>query len=271
MRMETNANERKAYDKGRPLGAFADDEELDRSDLNKCPDCNCFFDGRFCPSCGKECTEEMRAGNRPAVKRARKKRTTTIPTAWYYAWWFIVLMLFVFPIVGIVLIVTSPHDTWKKVLAVVIALACLLFPIGLAIGGSLLSGIADWFESPVDDSITKEEYIARCESVTPEQFYRLSDAYEGKFVSLTLKVTESVTCVDEYYNDEEDLCYLCEAENGSEYKLIVRDCLLDERQRFIAGDVIVVYGEGAGDREAYDAEYNYTTNPCVNMAYVVRK
>ena len=34
---------------GRMLGAFADDEELDRPDLNKCPDCNCFFDGDFCP------------------------------------------------------------------------------------------------------------------------------------------------------------------------------------------------------------------------------
>ena len=53
---------------GRMLGAFADDGELDRPDLNKCPDCNCFFAGNNCPICGKECPEEMRAGNRAPVK-----------------------------------------------------------------------------------------------------------------------------------------------------------------------------------------------------------
>ena len=38
---------------GRLLGSFADREELDRPDLNKCPDCKCFFGGDNCPICGK--------------------------------------------------------------------------------------------------------------------------------------------------------------------------------------------------------------------------
>ena len=53
---------------GRMLGSFADDTELDRPDLNKCPDCKCYFAGDTCPLCGKVCPEEMRAGNRKPVK-----------------------------------------------------------------------------------------------------------------------------------------------------------------------------------------------------------
>ena len=59
---------------GRMLGAFDDDVELDRPDLNKCPDCNCFFAGDNCPICGKVCPEHMRAGNRAPVKPQKKKK-----------------------------------------------------------------------------------------------------------------------------------------------------------------------------------------------------
>ena len=59
---------------GRNLGAFDNDEELDRPDLNKCPDCGCFFESLTCPICKKVCPEEMRAGNRPTVKKTRKKQ-----------------------------------------------------------------------------------------------------------------------------------------------------------------------------------------------------
>jgi hypothetical protein len=52
---------------GRMLGAF-DSDEIDRPDLNKCPDCGCFFLQDTCPICGKLCPEEMRAGNRKPVK-----------------------------------------------------------------------------------------------------------------------------------------------------------------------------------------------------------
>lgn len=256
---------------GRELGVFADDQELDRPDLNKCPDCNCFFAGDFCPLCGKECPEEMRAGNRPAVKQTRRKhrsgsgRVSFI--SWYHSWWFIGIMLFFLPIVGIVLLITSPHEKWKKILLVIAAIVYMVISsIGI---GNIISDIADMWDSPVDDSLTKEEYVLKCELVTPEQFYRSADGYKDQFVRMKLQVVAKVTCVDKYYNDKSFTCYLCEAEGGSDYKLIVRDCLLDDQQRFIAGDVITVYGEGAGEREVYDAEYNYTTAPSLNMAYVV--
>ena len=112
---------------GRLLGSFADEDELDRPDLNKCPDCECFFDGDECPICGKVCPEEYRAGNRKAVKKKRNKggtqyRVTFIP--WYHSWWFILLMMFFSPfsIAGIVLLLTSPHKKGMKILFVTLML-----------------------------------------------------------------------------------------------------------------------------------------------------
>ena len=112
---------------GRMLGAFDNSEELDRPDLNKCPDCECFFAGDTCPLCGKQCPEEMRAGNRkPPKKQKRRKRGTNGRVTfieWYHSWWFIILMMIFMPIAGIVLLVTSPHKTRSKVIFAVIFVA----------------------------------------------------------------------------------------------------------------------------------------------------
>jgi hypothetical protein len=256
---------------GKMLGAFSDEDELDRNDLNQCPDCECFFQADHCPLCGKECPEHMRAGNRPAVKQKKRKRRRGSGRvsfiSWYHSWWFMGIMLFFSPLIGIILLFTSPHERWKKALAGTIAAVYLVISsIGL---GNIISGIADRWDKPVDDSLTKEEYIAKCENITPEQFYRSADGYEDKFVRVRLKIVKQVTYVDKFYNEKDYVCYLCEAEDGSEYKIIVRDCLLEDDQRFVKGDIITVYGEGAGSCGVYDAEYNYITAPCLNMAYVI--
>ena len=255
---------------GRNLGVFADDAELDRPDLNKCPDCGCFFASDNCPVCGKECPLHMRAGARMPAKKPKTRhrgngRVSVI--SWYHSWWFLGFMLFLLPAVGIILLLTSPHKKWAKVLLTIVAsIYLLLSSIGI---GTVLSRIEDLWDNPVDDSLSKAEYLAKCEEVTPEQFYRSAD--KGRFVCVKLRVVEKVTCVDRFYNDMEYACYLCEAEGGSSYQLIVRDCLLEDQQRLIPGDVILAYGESAGDREVYDEEYTYTTAPCLNMAYVERK
>lgn len=256
---------------GRMLGAFDDDEGFDRSDLNQCPDCGCYFKSEKCPLCGKVCPEHMRAGNRPVVKPKKKKRNRGSDRvsfiSWYHSWWFIGLMMFFFPIIGIILLVTSPYERWKKVLAIVIAVVyTLISSFGI---GRIISGIGDMFDDPVDDSLTKEEYISKCENLLPEKFYRSENGYEGEFVCVKLKIVGQVTYVDGFYNEKDYLCYLCEAEGGSDYKIVVRDCLLENGQRFVKGDVITVYGEGAGECEVYDSEYNFTTAPCLNMAYVI--
>ncbi len=120
---------------GRMLGAFDPHDELDRPDLNKCPDCGCYFAQLNCPLCGKECPEEMRAGNRKRVKRKKSRggssgRVTFVE--WYHSWWFIALMLLWVPIAGIILLVTSPHKKWLKILLVAL---CIVYSLGL---GNLL-------------------------------------------------------------------------------------------------------------------------------------
>ena len=255
---------------GRMLGSFADDEELDRPELNKCPDCKCFFAGESCPICKKICPEDMRAGNRAPVKH--KKRRTSSDSGrvtfieWYHSWWFIAIMVVIFPIVGIVLLATSPYKTSQKVLF--ISLAVILFFLSAFGIGNIISGITDIWDKPVDTSLSKDEYIARCESVMLEDICRSADGYNDKFVTVKLKIVKKVTYQDEYYNSKDYVCYLCEAENGSTYNLILRDCLLENQQRFIAGDIITVYGECAGECTAFDSEYNEYVAPCLNMAYV---
>jgi len=258
---------------GRLLGSHADDRELDRPDLNKCPDCDCYFAGDYCPLCGKEPPENMRAGNRPSVKPTKWKRNTGSRTVmfvnWYHSWWFIILMMVFAPLAGFVLLITSPHEKWKKILFGVILAVYMMGPVfGYGIG-RVVSSITELWNSPVDDSIPKEEYIAKCMPVSAEQFYRKSNSYEDQFVCVKLRIVTKVTYLDGYHTERDYVCYLCEAENGSEYKIVVRDCLVEDQQRFIPGDIITVYGEGAEECEVHDSDYNYTTAPCLKMAYVV--
>jgi hypothetical protein len=265
---------RGVLDMGRMLGAFDDDQELDRPDLNKCPDCNCFFAGDNCPICTKVCPEHMRAGNRAPVKPQKKKKRSSGSgrvtfVEWYHSWWFIVIMMFFFPIVGIVLLITSPHDRSKKILFVTIAAIYLVIStIGL---GTIISGVANLFDKPVDTSLSKEDYIASCEDISAEAYYRSAEGYEDKFITLKLRVVSRVEYYDGLLGVSEDAYYLCEAVGGSSYKIIVRDCLVDAKQNFIGGDIITLYGEGDENIFVYGLGEDYTEweGPCINMAYVL--
>lgn len=108
---------------GRMLGAFDNPEELDRPDLNKCPDCECFFAGDNCPLCGKVCPEEMRAGNRRPPKKVKKRRGSSNGRVtfmeWYHSWWCILIATVFMAPVGIILMLTSPRRTLWKVLFVI--------------------------------------------------------------------------------------------------------------------------------------------------------
>ena len=86
-------------------------DDLDRPDLNKCPDCLCYFAGDNCPLCGKPCPENMKAGNRKVVRPAPKKaydpnagRTIFIP--WYHSMWFMLIVSLFSPLIGIILFAT---------------------------------------------------------------------------------------------------------------------------------------------------------------------
>ena len=252
---------------GRMLGVFDNDEELDRPDLNKCPDCGCFFPGDNCPLCGKVCPEEMRAGNRKPVKKAKVRRSSGSGRVsfvqWYHSWWFIVIMMFIMPIAGIILLITSPHEKWKKILFVGIAVAYMLVS---SFSFMLIPYLTDLFDKPVDTSLSKEEYIAACQSVSAEMLHRSPTGCEDEFVTITLTVIERAESYDVAASDR--VYYVCIANDGSELTVIVRDCLISNSQRLLPGDVITVYGESEGEITVYSQSYDAYTAPCINMAYL---
>jgi hypothetical protein len=252
---------------GRMMGAFdRDNDMLDRPDLNKCPDCGCFFSQDNCPLCGKPCPEEMRAGNRAAPKKQKYKYDNGYRTVmfvnWYHRWWFIALMAFIQPLVSIVLLITSPHKKAHKIIAVIIA---ILFSVLYTFASSFIFGLIYPPEEPVDTSLTKEQYVAKCNEVSPEEFYRNPEKYYGEFVKLELVVTEKVSSRDYY----EPVCYICKSADGGDFVIFVNSYLIENEQNFIAGDKITVYGEGAGTSSAYDNNGYLRKSTCVNMAYVI--
>ena len=135
---------------GRMLG-YHDSDELDRPDLNKCPDCGCFFATEECPLCGKICPEEMRAGHRAKVKhkkhRSSSGRVQFIP--WYYSWWFIILVFSVSRLAGIILFATSPYSKKAKIIVTVVAL-CVAILTYTNIGWRLAGWVSRvfWGEPP---------------------------------------------------------------------------------------------------------------------------
>ena len=254
---------------GRQLGTFLDEDELDRPDLNKCPDCGCFFADLYCPLCGKECPEEFRAGNRKPVRHKRRRssggtgRVTFIE--WYHNWWFIILMLFFMPIVGIILLFTSPHSKRAKITVVAIGLA---YTVLSSYGWLMFSGFSKLLDKPVNTRLSREEYIAACETVNPEEFYRTPDIYGGKFVTMTVTVVGKVTDSEVAYgNGKYPTYYVCRNAAGT-CEILIRDCLQDGSYNLIVGDTVAVYGEGTGYVSIYGIDGNLYGAPCLNVAYL---
>ena len=249
---------------GRSLGYY-DSDELDRPELNKCPECECFFVTDECPLCGKICPEEMRAGNRAKVKPPKKKKNSSGRVqfiAWYHSWWFILLMMYFMPIVGIILFFTSPHSKKSKIIAasIVVGVYALLF----VLGSGLLMLL---FDQPlVNDDISREEYVELCEKMDVESFYR-SAGDLGQYVSMDLVVIEREVehSIDVY--DVGATYYRCRDLNGGELVIYVQDCNLGTSIQFLPGDIIRVYGECAG-MVAFLQGSSYTDErPCLYMAY----
>ncbi len=252
---------------GRSLGYF-DSDELDRPELNKCPECECYFATEECPLCGKICPEEMRAGNRAKAKPPKKRRNSSgrvqfIP--WYHTWWFILLMLYLMPVAGIILFFTSPHSKKSKIIAASVVVGVYVLGGLIAIFGSgLLSNL--FYDPPVNDNVSRGEYVQLCEEMDVESFYRNANDL-GRYITMELVVIEKEVehSVDVY--DIGATYYRCRDLNGGELVIYIQDCNLDTPLQFLPGDMIRVYGESAGMISFLQGSSYSEELPCLYMAY----
>ncbi len=246
---------------GRLLGSY-DSDELDRPDLNKCPDCGCFFATDTCTLCGKICPEEMRAGNRAAVKK-RKRRTSTgrvqfVP--WYYTWPAMIIIFLVMPLAGVILFFTSPYSKKVKIIVGAVFVVAALIYTGVA---SMLIGLL-FDRSPVNDDVSRAEYMEMCAEMTAEEFHRRSTE-SGFYVTMDLTVIGQLP--SSWFGDTDEVRYYrCRGEDG-ESEVLLLDCILEDRMVLREGDMICVWGESAGGVTFYSAYDRAETLPCLNTAY----
>ena len=256
---------------GRMLGSFDGDNELDRPDLNKCPDCECYFAQDNCPLCGKECPPEMRAGNRKAVKKkhARSGSGRVTFVEWYHSWWFIILMLILFPLVGVILLITSPH---KKSYKVALIGACVIYTLVGSIGlGNIIPIFVNTFDPPVNAKLSFEEYAAKCVEVDAEDYFREPDKYKGQYIKMTVAVTSAPFIdIDCRYGNKYSNLFMYSIPNTSSGVLLFRECFV-ENINLMLGDTVTVYGQAVGNTSFTDQFYQEWDLPCINVAYAVLK
>lgn len=254
-----------------PLGFFSDNQR-DFPDLNKCPDCETFFADLYCPLCGKECPEEMRAGNRKPLK-VKKRRATGNNSGrvqfvpWYFSTWFIIIMLFTMPIVGLILLWLGYwKKSWKIIVTVLLVVANVILPIVSAVLVHWMvfkNGVDD---IPVDLTLSKAEYINACPESTAEEIYRNAVQKEGEFVNLTLKIKGIWENEDEYVSNIYYECYI--EENEKTWQFLVRDWRQEDLTNLTVGDVITVYGQVGGNKTISNYTAGTLSAPCINMLYL---
>ena len=134
-------------------------------------------------------------------------------------------------------------------------------------GVGLVQELTGLFDKPVDTSLSREEYVAACQTVDVETYYRSVGLFEEEFITMTLTVVERTENMD-YSSEKYNTYYICSDGEGK-FEILIRDCSQDGLRNYITGDVITVYGEGAGNCSIFDESYNAYNAPCVNAAYVV--
>ena len=131
-------------------------------------------------------------------------------------------------------------------------------------GSGLLSNL--FYDSPVNAKISREEYVALCEDMDVDDFYRIADDY-GRYVTMDLIVIEQ--CVEQSIDVHEAnvTYYRCRDLNGGELMVCVLDYNLGTPLRFLPGDMIRVYGQSAGRESFVGNPTDPTEYPCLYMAY----
>lgn len=245
-------------------------EYIERPDLNKCPDCGCYFGGANCPLCGKPCPEEYKAGNRKPEEKPKPQKVKVISShPWYHTWWFIAVIMFLSPLVGVILLATSARKTWVKILVSLLIISPYIIFFVISYGSILFAGLGNMNSVPVDTSLTRVEYVAACEDLDGEEYFRNCQEYAEDFVTLSVIVEERI--VDsgpDSYGSGYNVYYFCSPVDGGDINILIRDCSQDSRRNYLVGDMITVFGEGAGEVTIYGEAYTPVSAPCVYAAYI---
>ena len=132
--------------------------------------------------------------------------------------------------------------------------------MGIALIKGLFPG-----DPPVNTDLSRAEYVATCEDMDAEQYYR-ADGIEHAYIRMELTVRERV--VDVYDESGYATYYVCVDPDNDAVTLLIRDCRQDEADKFVAGDSITVYGESDGEVTVYPDYERVVTAPCLSAAYV---
>lgn len=251
------------------LQFFAGDPPSDYPDLNKCPDCETYFAQLHCPLCGKECPPEMRAGNRARNKKPVRDpysrgsgRVSFVP--WYLTTPFILIMLAVQPLIGMILMWMGHWKKKWKIAVTVGAVLIAVLPYLIIFGITLLgSGNQD---APVDLSLSREEYVAACETVDPSAFYRDPWGCEGDFLSFDVEIVGVHYAVEDLGGREK--FYTAHVKVGDSSAVILLWDYQPEGEglNFVPGDRVTVYGQSAG-MKPLETEATSFDAACLGLRY----
>ena len=240
----------------------------DYPDLNKCPDCETFFASLKCPLCGKECPEEMRAGNRKRAKHIREDvynrgsgRVQFLP--WYYSEWFIILMLIFMPVLGLILLWMGYWRKHWKVIATVLTLVVHL-------SSYIISPLIFWMsreELPVDTKTPQGEYVQTCKELPIESLFRDPYSFKGEYVKIKARVIGIVDDVNAYDSDYPTYYQCVVTEAGRDWEFLIRDYRQKDKINLAIGDTVTVYGQVLGNASAQGMYTDVIRAPAIGMLY----
>ena len=156
---------------------------------------------------------------------------------------------------------------WKKKWKIAVTVGAVLITVlpYLVIFGITLLGIGNR-DAPVDLSLSREEYVAACETVDPSAFYRDPWGCEGDFLSFDVEIVGVHYAVEDFGGREK--FYTAHVKVGDSSAVILLWDYQPEGEglNFVPGDRVTVYGQSAG-MKGLQTESTSFEAACLGLRY----